>query len=133
MVAPTDLGTRPFNQGEEWSVWANWGTGGPTGDWANGLALMIDAVAYVYAIATHYYYDKDAAYAIRIKYVGYDVFGLDKGDVTKRGAKKKHTPTTLWGQLESGITAWWQLQHQHAYSPLVTRFVVERDFFVPIK
>jgi hypothetical protein len=25
-----------------------------------------------------------------------------------------------------GITAWWQLQHQHGYAPLVTRIVIEK-------
>ena len=26
-----------------------------------------------------------------------------------------------------GITAWWQLQHQHGYAPLVTRCIVEKN------
>ena len=30
-----------------------------------------------------------------------------------------------------GITAWWQLQHQHAYAPLVTRIVLENTYEVP--
>jgi hypothetical protein len=32
-----------------------------------------------------------------------------------------------------GITAWWQLQHQYGYAPLVTRVVVEQSFEVPAK
>jgi hypothetical protein len=29
-----------------------------------------------------------------------------------------------------GITAWWQLQHQHNYAPLVTRIILEKTLEV---
>jgi hypothetical protein len=121
LVAPTDLGAPAFNIGDKWTVRH---LGDSTGDWANGLALMIDAVQYVYAIATHYHYDKVTNfYCIKLKYIFYDVFGLDNADVDKYGAK-----SDSWYKSNAGIgiTAWWQLQHQHAYAPLVTRFVVEK-------
>ncbi|MGZ3457848.1 MAG: hypothetical protein ACXU86_05005 [Archangium sp.] len=31
-----------------------------------------------------------------------------------------------------GITAWWQLQNQHGYVPLITRIAFEREFRVPV-
>src|SRR5262249_15164861 len=118
LVVPTDLGAPAFNLGDQYSVWDN----DATGDWANGLAVMIDAVQYVYVVATHYNYDKDAnSYCINLKFMGYDVFGLDNEDLKKFGAKEDNSWTRK-GEMEVGITAWWQLQHQHAYAPLVTRF-----------
>jgi hypothetical protein len=126
LVFPTDLGTPTFNQGDKWTVRH---LGDSTGDWANGLAVMIDAVQYIYVIATHYHYDKgENAYCIKLKYVGLDVFGLDDKDVDKYGAKEDNWHTH---PAKIGITAWWQLQHQHNYAPLITRFVVERTFEVP--
>jgi hypothetical protein len=124
LVAPTDLGAPAFNLGDK----APHYTGDATGDWANGLGVMIDAVQYVYVVATHYHYDQVAnSYCIRLKYIGYDVFGLDNTDVDKYGAMKDNS-YTKFGEMGVGITAWWQLQHQHNYAPLVTRFVVEKTF-----
>jgi hypothetical protein len=127
LVAPTDLGAPAFNLGNK----APHYTGDATGDWANGLGVMIDAVQYVYVVATHYDYYKDMnTYCIRLKFMGYDVFGLDDTDVDKYGAKKDNS-YTKFGEMAVGITAWWQLQHQHNYAPLVTRFVVEKEFGYP--
>jgi len=30
-----------------------------------------------------------------------------------------------------GITAWWQLQHQHGYAPLVTRIILDKTYESP--
>jgi hypothetical protein len=129
LVAPTDLGAPAFNLGKKKGSY--WGLGDTTGDWANGLAVMIDAVQYVYVVATHYHYDKGINfYCIRLKYIGYDVFGLDNDDIDTYGAMKDNS-YTKFGEMGVGITAWWQLQHQHAYAPLVTRFVVEKTFEIP--
>jgi hypothetical protein len=66
-------------------------------------------------------------YSIKLEYVFYDVFGLDDDDLKEYGADG--------GWVESdaaqGITAWWQLQHQHGYAPLITRIAFEREFRVP--
>lgn len=127
MVAPTDLGAPAFNLGNNAPFYIK----DATGDWANGLAVMIDAIQYVYVVATHYHYDQATNfYCIRLKFMGYDVFGLDDNDVDKYGAKKDNS-WTKFGEMGVGITAWWQLQHQHAYAPLVTRFIVEKDFEYP--
>ncbi|WNG22435.1 SH3 domain-containing protein [Cystobacter fuscus] len=32
----------------------------------------------------------------------------------------------------TAITAWWQLQHQHGYAPLITRIAFEREFRVSV-
>jgi hypothetical protein len=80
-------------------------------------------------LANCYAYDpKDAKYLIGLKYVFYDVFGLDDDDVNEYGAKSESLTTPA---AAVGITAWWQLQHQHRYAPLVTRIILERTFEVP--
>ncbi len=35
------------------------------------------------------------------------------------------------GDAAVGITAWWQLQHQFSYAPLVTRIVIEKTYNAP--
>jgi len=126
LAAPTDLGAPAFNLGNK----APHYTGDATGDWANGLGVMIDAVQYVYVVATHYHFNKvNNTYCIRLKYICYDVFGLDNEDIDEYGAMEDNS-YTKFGEMGVGITAWWQLQHQHAYAPLVTRFVVEKTFEV---
>lgn len=125
MVAPSDLGAPAFNLGDKYDVWEN----DATGDWADGLGVMIDAVQYVYVVATHYYYDAPSNYYyINLKFMGYDVFGLDDTDVDTYGAQEDDC-TFRKCDMAVGITAWWQLQHQFSYAPLITRFVVERSMF----
>src|SRR5437879_6280343 len=69
LIAPTDLGVPAFNEGSK--IWS-------TGDFANGLGLMINGVQYVYVIATHYHYDKsNQTYAICLHFRYNDAFGLD--------------------------------------------------------
>jgi hypothetical protein len=95
-----------------------------TEDSNNGLHLMINAIQHVYVVATHYDYNQTAnRYTIRLKYIFYDVFGLDDEDLRKDGAKSDYSvPSAI------GITAWWQLQHQHGYAPLITRIILEKDY-----
>ncbi len=58
----------------------------------------------------------------------YDVFGLDDDDLSEYGARS----TGLFASDAAvGITAWWQLQHQFNYAPLVTRIVVEKTYQSP--
>lgn len=145
LIAPTDLGVPAFNTGSKFHQ---------TGDFANGLGLMINGVQHVYTIATHYHYEKiNNWYSIKLKYILYDVFGLDDDDLDEYGARTDTTPrpprtgnTRVDKDIEAhyqrmanrrmpradvGITAWWQLQHQHGYAPLVTRIVVEKSHYVP--
>src|SRR5262249_2678393 len=104
LVAPTDLGVPAFNRGDKF--WKS-------EDFGNGLGLMINGVQHAYVIATHYRLDKNNSYfpiyGINLKYIFYDVFGLDDDDLREYGADAEH-----WYSLDSsiGITAWWQLQHQ---------------------
>lgn len=96
-----------------------------TGDWGNGLALTIDAVLYVLVAVTDYHYDScEHQYTIQLQYLVYDVFGLDDADLRARGADSKYELTTL----PYAITAWWELQHQHGYPPLITKVTVTRTF-----
>jgi hypothetical protein len=122
LVAPTDLGVPAFNDGSKLRS---------TGDFNNGLGLMINGVQHAYVIATHYRYDKNAnAYCIILKHVFYDVFGLDDDDLREYGADDDSGELSFSRQGQ-GITAWWQLQHQHGFAPLVTRIVVTKTYEVP--
>ncbi len=87
---------------------------------------MINGVQHVYVLATQYHYDSAAKkYSITLKFVFYDVFGLDDEDLNKFGAQ---SDSIFSPAAAIGITAWWQLQHQHGYTPLVTRIVLERSY-----
>lgn len=117
VVAPTDLGVPAFNNGSTFLS---------TGDFGNGLGVMINGVQHAYAIATHYHHDASIKrYCIGIKFVFYDVFGLDDDDLREYGAA---SDSSLNLPAAIGITAWWQLQHQFGYAPLVTRIVIRRAF-----
>jgi hypothetical protein len=118
LVAPTDLGVPAFNQGSKALS---------TKDFDNGLGLMINGIQYAYVLAQGYSYDaKEGRYWLALKFLFYDVFGLDDDDLEEFGAPSEHGFAAA-----VGITAWWQLQHQHGYHPLVTRIVLERDYEVP--
>jgi hypothetical protein len=119
IVAPTDLGVPAFNQGSK---------AFGTKDFDNGLGLMINGVQYVYILATHYQYDAATGkYAVKLKFIFYDVFGLDDDDLAEFGA----TSDSMFLPKQVGITAWWQLQHQHGCTPLITRIIFERMYEAP--
>jgi hypothetical protein len=120
MTAPTDLAPPALNKGGRFFG---------TEDWANGLVLAVDGIQYAYCIATKYCYDSRLGkYTISIRFVFYDVFGLDDVDLERFGAKSNAPVQPL--AAAKGITAWWQLQHQHRYAPLVTRMIVDRNYEV---
>jgi hypothetical protein len=122
LIAPTDLGVPAFNDGSK---------ARSTGDFDNGLGLMINGVQHAYVIATHYHYDKTSnVYCIILKHIFYDVFGLDDDDLREYGADDDSGELSFSRQGQ-GITAWWQLQHQHGYAPLVTRIVVTKSYHIP--
>ena len=117
MNPPTNLGVPAFNKGNKLLS---------TGDFNNGLGLMVNGVQYAYLLAKNYHYNKsDGTYCITLRSVFYDVFGLDDDDLREFGTDK-HTFFSFDASI--GITAWWQLQHQYGYAPLVTRIVVEKTF-----
>jgi hypothetical protein len=117
---PTGLGVPAFNLGYK---------SFSTQDFDNGLGVMINGVQYVYVLATHYNYDSAARkYCIRLKFIFYDVFGLDDDDLNEFGASSDSLTSS---SAAIGITAWWQLQHQHGYSPLVTRIIQEGTYEAP--
>ena len=119
-VPPTDLGVPAFNLGTDWRK---------TDDWGNGLAVMVNGVQHVIVVAKEYYYDQcNGEYFIKLEYVFYDVFGLDDVDLQDKGADGG----IFDSNAAEGITAWWQLQHQHGYAPLITRIAFEREFTVPV-
>jgi hypothetical protein len=95
-----------FNQGSQ--VWN-------TGDFDNGLRLMINGVQHAYVIATHYHYNQAAnIYCINLKYIFYDVFGLDDDDLREFGAQDADGELSFSRQGQ-GITAWWQFGAGHTH------------------
>jgi hypothetical protein len=117
----TDLGVPAFRVGDQFPFKT-------TKDWANGLALMINAVQYVLVFVDSYEYDAcKQQYTIALIFELYDVFGLDDEDIKKFGA----TSSVLATVPQEGVTAWWQLQHAHDYAPLITKAVVTKTFTVP--
>lgn len=118
VVLIDDLGVPAFNLGSQ--MWN-------TGDFNNGLGLMINGVQYVFVYVEQYNYNScKQQYTIRLKFVLYDVFGLDDGDLIEFGAASD------WNLLSApqGITAWWQLQHQFDYAPLLTKAILYKDYTV---
>lgn len=92
---------------------------------------MINGVQHAYAVATAYDYSEETGkYHIEIDFIFYDVFGLDDEDLRRFGSSSDGVFST---KEAVGITAWWQLQHQHGYAPLVTRIIVSKTYEVPTK
>ena len=141
----TDLGPPAFNKGDKLTK---------GGDFSTGLGVMMDGVQHVLVIAEEYEYQScNHQYFLKLKFVMYDVFGLDDDDLTKPvnypfreldvsvaraiGQEERLAERTAFGARDTwalaeqqGITAWWQLQHEHDYAPLIARAVVERQFVV---
>jgi hypothetical protein len=118
VVLIDDLGVPAFNLGSK-----TWGTG----DFSNGLGLMINGVQYVFVYVEQYDYNScEQQYKIRLKFVLYDVFGLDDDDLIEFGASSDWNIS----DAKQGITAWWQLQHQFDYAPLITKAVIYKDYTV---
>jgi LysM repeat protein len=120
------LGVPAFNTGTK-------GTGRAinSGDWANGLAVMINGVQYAFIYVESYHYNScEKQYTITLKYVLYDVFGLDDIDVDRYGIHSSYFGIDSIFIARLGITSWWQLQHQFDYVPVITKMVVTRSFIV---
>jgi hypothetical protein len=115
-----DLGPPAFNAGDKFPWKA-------TKDWDNGLAVMIDSVQYVLVFVDQYEHDFcKQQYKITLIFELYDIFGLDDEDIKTYGA----TGSIFDHPPQEGITAWWQLQHQYDYAPLITKAVVTKNFTV---
>ena len=82
-------------------------------DRLRGTFFMVDRLAHAYTLLTDIEFDPEGrSYRCDFRFLFYDVFGLDDNDVRRYG-------------LNSGVRAWWLLQHQYGYAPLVTRIVVD--------
>ena len=122
IIIPKDLGVPAFNIGSKTFQ---------SGDFENGLGVMINGVQHAFVVATNYnYHEGRQTYQIDLKFIFYDVFGLDDEDIVEFGAS---SDSFLSSSAAIGITAWWQLQHQHGYAPLVTRIIIEQKYEVPVK
>lgn len=115
----TDLGPPAFNI-ENW-IQAD--------DWSSGLRLMINGVQHVVVVANDYYFDRcKSEYYLNLTFLLYDVFGLDDEDVQEYGITKD----LLDMSENEGISAWWQLQHQYNYAPLITRAIFKKEYTIPV-
>jgi hypothetical protein len=97
-----------------------------SGDFSNGLTIMIDTVAHALIFVKDYSYSSARGkYDIELVFELYDAFGLNDHNIERTGYKAK-----IQNRLEEnkGFTAWWQLQHQFAYAPLVTKVSITRRF-----
>ena len=100
ILAPTDLGVLAFNNGVTWAR---------TGDYNNGLGLMINGIQYAYCVATKYLYDSAAAKcSIALRFVFYDVCCLDDDDLKEYGVT---SDAYIQSAAAKGITAWWRTPH----------------------
>jgi hypothetical protein len=99
-----------------------------TRDFDNGLGVMINGIQHVYVVAGNYHYDaSNNKYYLVLRFIFYDVFGLDDDDLLEYGVIP---PENIGLPSQEGVTAWWQLQHQHGYAPLVTRIVLHFGYEV---
>jgi len=116
----TGLGTAAFDRGSPVTGSDNYG---------DGLKIMIDAVAHVLVYVSSYVLYPADRYEITLIFELWDCFGLDDEDIQKFGYKAK-----MQNQFSEneGFTAWWQLQHQFDYSPLMTKATVTRSFTAKI-
>ena len=97
-----------------------------TGDHANGLTIMMDTVAHTLVFVSDYSYNSSlGTYDIELLFELYDAFGLDDEDVEGYGYKAKIKNRF---EVNKGFTAWWQLQHQFSYAPLVTKVSITKSF-----
>lgn len=100
---------------------------GTSGDFANGLKIMIDAVCHTLIFVKDYTYSSARGkYDIELLFELYDGFGLNDANIQLTGYKAE-----VRNQLpeNKGFTAWWQLEHQFGYAPLVTKVSVTRCFY----
>jgi hypothetical protein len=125
-IAPiTDLGVPALNEGDNPGVFSK-----SSGDRATGLFTLINSVTHVRVFADQYEFDScKQEYTINLVIELYDSFGLDDEDVRKFGYKATQDFKNLTSDAQA-ITAWWQLQHQFNYAPLITKVVVRQGPFV---
>lgn len=98
-----------------------------TGDGTNGLSVAVNSIQHVIMVATGYHYNQcTKRYKLDVTYVLYDVFGIDDLDIIEYGADGGGWD---W-DASKGIMAWWQLQHQYNYAPLITRMEFDKSYDV---
>jgi hypothetical protein len=115
----TDLGVPALNAGDNPGLFSN-----STKDRATGLFTLINSVTHVLVFVEKYEFDScQEQYTIQLVFELYDVFGLDDEDIRKFGFKATSALKNHTADAES-ITAWWQLQHQFGFAPLITKVVV---------
>jgi type VI secretion system secreted protein VgrG len=120
-------------------------------DIVSGLLLSVDTIPHVHVWVKKYDYRSCIKkYDIELTFVLYDAFGLDIKDLIVVDEKRDDSlliagmvrdaaqdqllppPASneeiVTEEAVKGFTAWWQLQHQHDFWPLITQMVVSRRF-----
>ncbi len=116
----TDLGVPALNAGDNPGL-----TSRSTKDRATGLFTLINSVTHVLAFVEKYEFDScKQDYTIQLVLELYDSFGLDDEDIRKFGYVDSVFAGKNYTKDAEAITAWWQLQHQFGYAPLITKVVV---------
>jgi hypothetical protein len=105
---------------------------------SDGLTITIDAVEHIEVYITEFTPpDSSGTFHISLKFILYDTFGLDLGDIEKFGERKgyfsklyetykspkKGIVQELYG---AGFNCWWLLQHKFSYKPLSTKVTINR-------
>jgi hypothetical protein len=97
-----------------------------TAESLDGLTVTFDTVSHSFIYVTGYSYSSATGkYDIDLLFELYDAFGLDDEDIQKYGYKSAFYRVLA---QHKGFTAWWQLQHQFRYAPLITKVSVTRSF-----
>ena len=104
-----------FNRGSGWRK---------TEDHANGLTIMVDRVTTARVFIDQYSHEGNI-WNIDLRFVLYDVFGLGDNDIETFGYRSQRGNLT---RIHAGFTAWWQLQHQHNFAPMITKIEFTKRF-----
>ncbi|HLJ85995.1 MAG TPA: carboxypeptidase-like regulatory domain-containing protein [Candidatus Angelobacter sp.] len=116
----TDLGVPALNAGESPGLFSK-----STKDRATGLFALIDTVNHVLVFVETYEFDScKQEYTIQLVFELYDVFGIDDDNIKKFGYGADVLEGKNWTNDAEAVTAWWQLQHQFGFAPLITKVVV---------
>jgi hypothetical protein len=157
LVAPTDLGVPAMNLGNKLMSTGDFSTG--LGVMINGVQHVFVVATHYYFDTTNnrycitlkfFFYDVFGLDDDDLKEFGAKSAALSTSGV---GMAAANLPAAMvlapppvaavgavalavkgvdWYAAPVGITAWWQLQHQHNYAPLVTRIVLEKTYEVNV-
>jgi hypothetical protein len=104
---------------------------------SDGLTITIDAVEHIEVYITEFTPpDSSGTFHVSLKFILYDTFGLDLGDIDKFGERKgvgdlfgsdnSNKKIYVREMFGKGFNCWWLLQHKFGYKPLSTKVIINR-------